>query len=292
MPYTMPPLASIEGTLQRFGIGQIIHLDTGKAISFEELIDQLGSVDVTFIGEVHDNPEHHLIQVQILQALITRYGPMTVAMEFFEDHQQPVIDRYMEGGLTEQQFLRDVDWRKRWGLDYHFYRPLILLAKEKGGSILAINAPNDIVRKVARTGLDSLEPLERKQVADVIDLENERHREYLRGVYEEHPGDDLKRFDFFYQAQCVWEETMAENIAKYLKKKNGKMVVFTGNGHIINRYGVPERTLRRINVSVVAIVLYPLTKPVTLSKKVADYVWLTGNYPPRHLVVHPGHRGS
>ncbi len=288
-PITMP-LASIEGIPGHFGIGRIIHLETGKAISFEKLIDQLGSVEVIFIGEIHDNPEHHLIQVQILQALISRYGPVTVAMEFFQEPQQSVIDRYMDGDLTEEVFLKDVDWKKQWNLDYHLYRPLVWLAKEKGGRILAINAPNDIVKKVARAGLDSLDPIERDQLADVIDLGNERHRAYLRGVYEEHPKEDLKDFDHFYQAQCTWEETMAENIAEYLKTNNGKMVVFTGNGHIVNKYGIPDRTLKRIPLSVATIVLYPLTKRVTISKNAADYVWLTGNYHQRRLMTHPRQR--
>ena len=286
-PQVKVPLASIEGIPGHFGVGRIIHLETGKAISFDELIDQLGSADVVFIGEVHDNPEHHLIQVQILQALMSRYGPVTVAMEFFQEPQQSVIDRYMGGDLTEEVFLEDVDWKKTWGFDYHFYRPLVLLTKEKGGRILAINTPRDIVKKVARAGLSGLEPMERDQLAGVIDLGNEKHRTYLRGVYEKHSRKNLKDFDFFYQAQCAWEDTMAENIAAYLKGDRDKMVVFTGNGHIIDKFGIPGRTIKRVPVSVSTILLYPLTKRETISKKAADYVWLTGDYHRKRPMIRP-----
>lgn len=292
VPATMLPLASIEGIQGHFRIGRIIHLETGKAVSFGELIAQLGPAELIFIGEVHDNPEHHLIQVQILQALIARYGPVTIGMESFQEHQQSVLDGYLHGDLTEEAFLRDVDWQNQWGLDYYFYRPLLLLVKEKGGRVLAINAPDRIVRKVARTGLNTLETREREQLAHIIDLDNKEHRAYLRGIYKEHPKEDLRKFDHFYEAQCVWEETMAENIAEYLEKYDQKMVVFTGNGHITNRYGIPDRTLRRIPVSTATIVLYPLTKRVTISKKTADYVWLTGNYPRRRLMVRARHRQS
>jgi len=92
----MPPLASIEGIPGHFGKGRIIDLEEGKSISFEQLIDQLQSKELIFVGEVHDNPEHHLIQVQILQALMARHGPLTVAMEFFDESRQPVLDRYLE----------------------------------------------------------------------------------------------------------------------------------------------------------------------------------------------------
>ena len=279
-----PPLASVEGIPGHFRIGRIIHLDTGKALSFDRFIDQLGSKDLIFIGENHDNPEHHLIQVQILQALMARYGDLSVAMEFFQEPQQPVLDRYMEGTSNETVFLKDIDWRKSWSFDYFFYRPLIFMLRQKGSRIHAINASNDIVKKVARSGLDSLKPEERNQLAKEIDLDNAKHRAYLRGVYKQHTSQDLKKFDYFYQAQCVWEDTMAENIAGYLKKNEQRVVVFTGNGHIVNKYGIPDRTLKRISVTMATIVLYPLTGRETIKKETADYVWLTGDCSRRHFM--------
>jgi uncharacterized iron-regulated protein len=274
----MPPLASIEGIPGHFGKGRIIDLKEGKSISFEQLIDKLQSEELIFVGEVHDNPEHHLIQVQILQALMARYGPVTVAMEFFDESRQPVLDRYLEEEVSETVFLKDVEWDKGWSYPYHFYRPIIFLSKEKGRALLGINAPNNIVRKVARSGLDSLTQEERDQVAKEINLDNQAHRDYLREVFKKHSRHhQIKSFDYFYQAQCVWEETMAENIARYLTDNKGKMVVFTGNGHITNRYGIPERVLRRLKVSLATILLYPLTDRTIMNEKMADYIWLTSD---------------
>lgn len=272
----MPPLASIEGIPGHFGMGRIIDLDKGKSISFEELIDQLQSRELIFVGEVHDNAEHHLIQVQILQALMARYGPVTVAMEFFDQSRQPILDRYLEEEVSETVFLKDVDWDNEWSFPYHFYRPVIFLAKEKGRALLGINVPNNTVKKVARSGLDSLTPDERDQVATEINLDNQAHRDYLREVFKKHSHHhQLKNFEYFYQAQCVWEETMAENIARYLADNKGKMVVFTGNGHITNKYGIPDRVLKRIAANMATIVLYPLTDRLIINKNMADYVWLT-----------------
>ena len=288
----MPPLASVEGVRGHFRMGRIINLETGKALSFDRFIDQLKTKDLIFIGEKHDNPEHHLIQVQILQALLSRCDDLSVAMEFFQEPQQQVLDRYMEGISTETVFLEDVAWHKAWSFDYYFYRPLIFMLREKRSRIHAINAPNDIVRKVARSGLDSLKPEERNQLAKNIDLENERHRAYLRDVYKQHTTRDLKKFDYFYQAQCVWEDTMAENIAEYLKENEQMVVVFAGNGHIINRYGIPDRTLKRVRVNMATIVLYPLNGRETIKKETADYVWLTGDCSRRHFMGRHKHASS
>ena len=70
---------------------------------------------------------------------------------------------------------------------------------------------------------------------------------------------------------------MAENIARYLADNKGKMVVFTGNGHITDKYGIPDRVLRRLHVSLATIVLYPLTDRTIISEKMADYIWLTSD---------------
>ena len=272
----MPKLASIEGTPGHFGKGRIIDLEKRKSISFEQLIDQLQSKKLIFVGEVHNNPEHHLIQVQILQALMARYSPLTVAMEFFDQSRQSVLDRYMDEEVSETEFLKDVEWDKGWSFPYHFYRPIISLSKEKGRALLGINVPDKIVKKVARSGLDSLTPAERNQVAEEISLDNQAHRDYLIEVFKKHSHhQQLKNFDYFYQAQCVWEETMAENIARYLADDRGKMVVFTGNGHITDRFGIPDRVLRRIAVNMATIVLYPLTERLIINRNMADYVWLT-----------------
>lgn len=272
-----PIMATIPGVSGHFGIGQILDLKTGTVITFDQLIDQISSKDLIFIGEVHDNPEHHLIQVQILQVLMECCGPISVAMEFFEKPQQSTLDRYHQGELDEGEFLEEVDW----GSDYHFYRPLIRMAKQHGAAVLAINAPRKVVRKVARQGLQSLDEPERSEIAKEIDLGNEAHRTYVRKAYEQHSHGDLKQFDYFYEAQCVWEDTMAESLAEYLKVNGTKVVVFAGNGHIINRFGIPDRTVERIPVSTVTIMPLPLGHEVKIEKETADYVWLTADYPHR-----------
>ncbi len=279
----MPPLASVEGLERHFSQGRIIDLKTGKAIDFPHLIDQLKTVDVIFVGEVHNNPEHHLIQVQLLQALAAgSASPPAVGMEFFDTTRQPALDRFMDGDLDETAFLEQVDWKKSWRFPYRLYRPILWTSKDKGTALLGINAPSPVVKKVARSGLKSLTAEERQQVARHMDLDDQAHREYLESIFEQHQTNKnlkhgMQNFEHFYQAQCVWDETMAETIADYMKAHGGRMVVFTGNGHIVNKFGIPDRVLRRVDVKIATIVLFPLTERTTINKRMADYVWLTSD---------------
>jgi len=287
-----PPLATLAGVPGHFGIGQILDLKAGKSISFDEFIEALSSRDLLFIGEIHDNPEHHLIQIQILQALVDRCGSLTLAMEFFQRPHQEILDRYVKGELSESDFLEAIDWRRSWGYAYHLYRPLLLAAREKSMRILAINAPAAIVRKVARNGLQGLSDDERSQVAAEIDLNDREHRDYLLKAYQEHTHQDLKRFQDFYEAQCVWEETMAESLADYMKGQGGKVVVFAGNGHLIHKFGIPARTSRRTGVAVATVIPYPLLSREEVPRDASDFIWLTAHYPHRPLWAYDQNRAS
>ena len=278
-----PITAKVSGVSGHFRIGQIVGLKKGEVLPFERFIDEIASKEIIFIGEVHDNPEHHLIQLQILQALMDAYGPLTLAMESFQKPQQPYIDKYLKGDLAESDFLQEVNWRGSWGVDYHLYRPLMLVAKNNRSKVLAINAPYGIVKKIARQGLKILDETERKSLAKEIDLTNKAHRAYLQNAFKHHTHKELKKFDYFYEAQCAWEDTMAEKLAEHLNNNRRKLNVIVGNGHIINRFGIPDRTVRRSPVSMATVMVFPLNEDVVLKKEIADYVWLTPTYSHRFM---------
>ncbi|MFO8090359.1 MAG: ChaN family lipoprotein [Desulfatiglandaceae bacterium] len=271
-----PIVAFIADDSQAHHRSQILDLASGEAVSFRDLIDRLESFDVIFVGEVHTHAEHHLIQVQILQSLIGVDPNLMIGVEFFQRDQQSLIDRYISGDIDEETFLEKSHWRKIWGYPYHLYRPLFLTARREGVPVIALNAPRNIVRKVAREGLSGLDEEERSMIPREMDLNNQAHRAYVREVYERHGHGNLKEFGFFYEAQTVWDETMAETIAGAVREHEKKMIVFLGNGHIINKFGVPDRTRSRISSSCGTVMPYPLRKTITLEKGMADYVWLTG----------------
>ncbi len=269
------PLARVQGLKGHFYPGQIIALPKGRVLTFDALLNELRSKRLVFVGEAHDNREHHLLQVQILQALLFREPGMDTAMEFFQVDQQQAIDRYFDGRTDEPQFLEEAQWSKTWGFPYRFYRSLIQATKDRNRRLLAINAPRGIIKHIARGGLAGLKPEERTQLAENIDLTDAEHLAFVHEIYKMHAHGSLKNFDYFYQAQCAWEDTMAENIAKYLVSQERKLIVFAGNGHILNRYGIPNRVSRRLPVCMAIVVLYAIGSQKELKKDAADYIWFT-----------------
>ncbi|MCF8061728.1 MAG: ChaN family lipoprotein [Deltaproteobacteria bacterium] len=272
------PFAEIRGAEGRYHMGEIIDLHQAIALEFPSFVDRIPPSDLVFVGEIHDNAEHHLIQVQILQALMSCCGPVDLAMEFFRTPQQPVLDRYTAGEITESEFLEAVDWEANWGFPFHLYRPLLALAREHGSRVLALNVPLDLVRRVARVGLEGLSQEERAQLPRRIDLTNEAHREYVRDAYLMHGRAGIPNFQYFYEAQCVYEEVMAKSLARYFEeagRNHRKVVAFAGNGHLEYRFGIPDRVLDRVPMAAVTVLPYPLSEETSIPSEIADFVWLT-----------------
>ena len=92
-------------------IGEFAHLPTGTFVTEEELLAAVRDVRVVFVGETHDNPASHRIELLVLQTLAERWpGQVSLGMEMFNRGQQPVLDRWVAGLLSEKEFLKEVDW--------------------------------------------------------------------------------------------------------------------------------------------------------------------------------------
>ncbi len=267
--------AALEGSGAAFQAGQIVDTRAGERIAFAELIQRLQAQELVFIGEVHTNAEHHLIQVQILQTLLDNAPETAVGIEYLPHTLQPVLDRFMSGQINETEFFNQTDWLKNWGFDAHLYRPLFYMIRREASGLLALNAPNAVIKAVARKGLQGLTSGQRNQLAADIALDNAEHRAVLQEIFKNHAHSQLPDFELFYQAQCARDATMAANIAADWKAQGRRMVVFCGNGHLDKRFGVPGRVQSRIADDSAVLLLKPLQGSMRLDPAEADYVWLT-----------------
>jgi hypothetical protein len=77
--------------------------DTRKKqfIDFETLASRLAAADLVFVGEQHDDPATHRMELAILEGVARRRDSVTLAMEMFERDVQPLLDRYLAGSTTE-----------------------------------------------------------------------------------------------------------------------------------------------------------------------------------------------
>ncbi|WP_457755944.1 ChaN family lipoprotein [Thermodesulfatator indicus] len=239
--------------------------------SIESIARAVSLKKVIFLGERHDRYEQHLAQLEIIKWLHEHGRPIAIGLEMFQRPFQQALDDYIAGRIGEDEFLRQSEYFKRWGYNWKLYKPIIDYARENKIPLVALNAPKEITDKVAKEGLGALSPEEKAQIPE-IDRQNLAYQEFLRFVFEHHENSSgkIKNFETFYEAQLVWDETMAQSIVNYLEKHPDKqMVVLVGSGHVVYGYGIPSRVARR-GIKDYAIIL--LGPEEALNPAMADYV--------------------
>lgn len=260
--------------------------DTRKKqfIDFETLASRLAATDLVFVGEQHDDPATHRMELAILEGIARRRDSVVLALEMFERDVQPRLDEYLAGTLAEADFLKDSRPWKNYPTDY---RPLVELARERKWPVVASNVPRPMASLVARAGLpalDTLPPERRAQVAQAIVCpEDDYYRKFVAvmGDMSAHgptasPEDARARMMRTYQAQCIKDETMGESVARAWQP--GRLVVhYNGSFHSDYRLGTAVRARQRTDARMIVVTAVPVkdldaVKPSKDDRKRADYL--------------------
>lgn len=264
----------------------------GELLDFEQFLDRLEEADFVLVGESHGEEWHHQAQAEIYRGLTRRQGQsgqVMLGLEMVESRFQDVLDGYIDGDLDENQMLTGVQWDDRWGVDERNYAPLWRLAREQGQAVVGLNARRELVRAVGSVGVEGLSEELQEELPD-MDLSNDAYRSHLRRIFGAHGmGDDEEGLDRFYQAQVVWDETMAQNAFEALAEvEDSQMVIIAGRGHIERGFGIPSRLIRRGAAPEAVVSVVPVTtqgpRAVAMEKyrdleflqegQIADYVWI------------------
>lgn len=252
---------------------------TQQNLDTQTVLKQLRQSRVIYLGETHDSEADHRAQLEIIRSLYQQNPKLAIGMEMFQRPFQTGLDSYLTGASTETMLRESTEFDKRWGYSWEFYYPIINFAKTNQLPVIALNTPAEVTRKVARQGLESLTAQEKRYIPpiDEIRMEPERYRDRLQKIFAAHAGKGSSRwFNSFFQAQVLWDETMADAIVQFLQKNpDRQIVVLAGQGHIIYGDGIPSRVDRRIpGIKQSKILLNP---PAEYLKEtgIADFFWKT-----------------
>lgn len=262
-----------------FGLGpiaeaQLYNGQNLQQVSVEEVLANVRPGTVLLLGEVHDSPEHHANQQELLKKLLTDSIPFNLAMEFFEYPDQLKIDQYLNAEVTEESFLKSIGWGQ---ISFDFYREQVWSSLVNGGWTYGINIPRSITRKVSKSGLSSLDPDDLKLMPPNFELGQSSYFERFADTMKGHVSDE--NIEKYFAAQSIWDDCMAWKIQE-LKTSHfdQSMVVLVGDFHLAFMDGLPFRLKARGANDV--IVISQITDPdeLKIDSKYgvrADYIWLS-----------------
>lgn len=228
----------------------IVDLYLGEPVNFDIVLDDLSQVDIVYVGEHHTISRHHQLQVDIMGGLAERRGISGLAMEMFTWEHQSRVDEWLQS-TDPVSVLAHKLGAGAW-TNLRDYDPVLLKARDLGIPVICLNVPEQIVRRVARDGLESLSDAERELLPKDIEPINPDYSRLLGMKLRVHRAFEGKSLTRIILSQALRDATMASNVVRFLKKnphKNKPLLVIAGSGHLSYGFGIPERVKKHLDVS-------------------------------------------
>jgi len=216
-------------------VGQIWDSSVDAFISVEEIANKSLAASYLILGEKHDNPDHHALQLAFVNLLLNNNKLKQLVFEMMNTDSQSLLDR-----IQQQQFDNGNDLKAylNWdeeGWDWEFYGPLIEAGYEAEVALAAGNITNSRMSEVY--GFESL-PVE----FDVLD-ESTIEQLYV-DIDESHCGLlPESQFPAMVRVQQARDFSMASSMEA--TDSNSTVVLITGNYHARKDLGVPNYLVAR-----------------------------------------------
>jgi len=202
-------------------------------VSAQQMVEVLSGAEVVFVGEKHDDTFAHQWELFIWESLAS--DDRALALEMFETDVQSLLDSYIAGEITEDEFLAD---SRPWGNYPTDYSPVVDYAKENGYRVIAANVPRSFAALVARGGLGAV--LQEPGFEGLsVDSSNAGYRERFLATMDA-IGDQMHGMpvdpENMYRAQLLKDAVMAQSI------QSMKVLFICGSFHSDYHSGIPDQT--------------------------------------------------
>lgn len=146
----LPAWQSPEGR-DHAELGVIVDLRRGTRLTPGQLLDELQHAERLLVGERHDNPDHHALQLWLLEALAQRRAQGSLLMEMLNPEQQPKVEAAkaaLARGEPPADLPAALDWQKGW--PWSLYGPLVEHALAQPYALLGANLDGAEISSVYR----------------------------------------------------------------------------------------------------------------------------------------------
>jgi uncharacterized iron-regulated protein len=246
-------------------VGRAWHVAEARAIGRAELVAALAPARYVLLGETHDNPDHHRLQGELVEALAGGERRPAVAFEMLDPAKQAAIDAFA-GEVDE--FATRVAWADSGWPAWPIYRPVFAATLAAELPIVAAELPREQTRMFMAEGLAMFDPAFVARHALAQPLAPELQAAWLDEMFASHcelvPREHLGGM---VEIQRLRDARMADALIQGAAAQ-GQAILIAGGGHA-RRVGVP-RLLQRVepDAAIVAVGFVAVTPERT---QPADY---------------------
>ena len=262
---SLPPLPAWQSSEGRADaqLGHIVDLASGQVISPGQLVQRLAGTPRVLVGEKHDNPDHHSLQLWLLRALQGQRVQGSLLLEMLQPEQQPLVDK-VQGQPLPADLPKALAWQEGW--DWQLYGPIVREALQQRVPLLAANLSPGEMRQAYRqpaslTGARSDAPAVK---AALLEQVRAGHCGML-------PASQLP-------AMLAVQQQRDRRMAERLLSAPQPALLFAGAYHVRKDLGIPLH-LADLGASGESKVLLLAEVGEQVEPGEADYVWYSAAMP-------------
>lgn len=214
-------------------VGVVWDVKNASVISAENLLTEIKEGDYLLLGEKHDNPDHHTLQLLVTESILQSNKLSALSLEMMDSTIQPKLDLIAAQDFDSLEALKDyLEWDSD-GWDWEFYSPLIELAVNASVPLYAGNISTETMRGVYAASEPS--PLQEIVSSEVM-------AKLLSDIDASHCGLlPESQFPPMVAVQQARDSAMANSLPP--PQRDGLSVLIAGNYHARQDLGVPNYLL-------------------------------------------------
>lgn len=228
----------------------VLDARSGAPLTLDEFDARIRSADILLLGEVHDNPMHHIGQAAILrQRFANADRPVSVVFEMLPRSKQSAIDAYQGGaaGFADPMGWHDTGWP-----DAAIYQPVFDAAFALEARLIAGDLDRDLIHTLYSDGAEALpsavlrmfrlmDPLPDSVRSEMTELQFQSHCELF----------PRERMAGMVTIQRARDAALAEAVADARLRSGGPVALIAGTGHVRIDHGAGALLRRALPEDVV-----------------------------------------
>jgi len=221
----------------------IVEGENTSIISPAEIVSTIEAGSILVLGELHNNPDHHKNQLDLVQSLIDQGLHVNLGMEFLNYTDQYEIYKYGSELISKKDFLKNVEWKNKES--FEFYSPMIDAVHKNAGTVLGLNIPRTITSLVAKNGANALSVLELSLLPSPLMYGSEDYFErFYNAVGGEHVPED--KIENYFWSQSIWDDVMSWKAIEFMDRSPySVLVIIVGDFHVSYGGGLVEVLKRK-----------------------------------------------
>jgi uncharacterized iron-regulated protein len=220
-------------------VGKIWEPKAGRFVDEATLRTAVASADFVFLGEIHDNPDHHLLQARLLRAVTAAGRRPALAFEMLDTDQQSKVDAALATAPRDPDALgRAVDWDHSGWPEFRYYRPIFEAGLDAGLPVVAASLPRAKTKELRTKGKEALDEGLRKRLDRDEPIPKELVASMRAEMEEAHCGEMPDSWvDPLVLVQRAKDAKMAERMDTVGAERGA--VLISGKGHARADRGAP-----------------------------------------------------